>query len=146
MIYVSTSREYLKTFDALKKLLNRDGEELKFFNNFLLDERFLDSTILDTKYKLKFISKNQYKRTKDLGVVLESFDDNDLSLEVKFRNIGSLIVVIRNRFFHFKTGGWQHNIKLTDIGNTDEYFEIFNESFASFLSIIVLRSISYRYS
>jgi hypothetical protein len=49
LIYTSTRRDYIGSFNDLKKILNRDDGELKFFNKFLCDGRFIDPTILDTK-------------------------------------------------------------------------------------------------
>ena len=64
---------------------------------------------------------------------------------IKFRDVTDLLVILRNRFFHSRTGDGKNNITVTQIINSDEFFGCVNMTFCSFLAIVALQTLAYQY-
>jgi hypothetical protein len=151
-LYFSCSNDYYATFTDLYKILNDKGQgELGFLKKFLKQNSFLSSSEKSVLFDLNFTSshglESKYFDTIENIIArdLYSKDKTILNMKIEFLNILELFKNIRNRFFHFRTGDGQNNIKSRDIENSDELFSILNPIFCSFSSFIALRSISKKY-
>ena len=69
---------------------------------------------------------------------IENKNPIDQTFSFKLEEMPNVLVNIRNRFFHYKFGEGQSNITIKDMGNTDDFFKIFNKVVCSYLSVITL--------
>jgi hypothetical protein len=151
LLYCSTQKDYMGTFEDLRKIFDPQLKgELGLFKKFLNEGKFIDALKLDILYAIKFNSSRNYQEkyfstTKKHSKEFTSEDKTRFELEIKFRDVPSLIINIRNRFFHSATGNGRDNIKIREILDPDEYFSCLNKTFCSVLAIIVLHTIASKY-
>jgi hypothetical protein len=150
LLYNSKSNDFFGTFNDMKALFSKDKDgtgELGLFKKFLNQGKFIDPVILDTAYKIQFNSHAGYD-SKYFDVLtrlytgFSSLDPTTSTIEIKFRDIPDLLVPLRNRFFHFRTGDAQKNIAIRDIHDSDEFFSAVNYVFCSFLAVVSLHAIA----
>lgn len=151
LLYVSTTKDYIGTFNELKALLidEKSGEQ-GFFKKFLNQGRFIDKNILDQVYILNLTaSDGDEGRLPDvLKKIFKSFVPAGPSLDqigCKFRDVPELLVQVRNRFFHSRTGDEKPNITLKSIGDPDFFFEKLNPVFCNVLGVIAMHSLAKKY-
>jgi hypothetical protein len=151
LLYCSTQREYVGTFNQLKTLFSTGIKgDLGLFNKFLNQGNFIDPLELDTTYQIDFASEQghqgrYFKATTERFNKFVAQDPTLNQVEIKLRDVPELLITIRNRFFHHGTGEGQKNLSLSDIPNSDEYFACINNCFCNVLSLIALQSIVERY-
>lgn len=151
LLYSSTQSDYRGTFNDLKALFASDNKgELGLFKVFLNNGRFIDQLKLDVPYLIDFSLAYFHKDSFfDLTVARYrewvSNDKNTHQLEIKFRHIPELLQTVRNRFFHFRVGDGQPNIRLAEMPDSDEYFSCLNPSFCSCMAVIVLHTLARKY-
>lgn len=152
LLYCSTAKDYIGTFNSLRTLFtSKDVGELGFFKQFLKEGNFIDQIMLDITYTIDLVSAYGYqdKYFNTLTDLYNNFASIDMSLkrvEINFQNICDLLIIIRNRFFHSRSGDSNYNIKMINIQNSDEFFECLNPIFCSFLALVTLQTISHKYS
>lgn len=151
LLYASTQTDYIGTFNDLKAILNADVKgELGLFNKFLSQGKFIDKLKLQVNQKISFASASGHGIS-HFNLVCEkfdkfsSFDPNMQEVEIKLRDIPNFLITIRNRFFHSGIGDWKKNITLVEMPDPDEFFGKINPIIISFLSIVVLHTISAKY-
>lgn len=148
LLYNSLSSDFIGTFKDMQDLFKEGAAgELGLFRKFLNQGKFIDPVILDTVYKISFASKvgleNKYFNVvTSHSKAFSSTDPNTSTVEIKFRDVTDIFVVLRNRFFHFRTGDGQKNISIRDIHDTDEFFSSLNNVFCSFLAMVTLHAIA----
>ena len=151
LLYCSTMRDYIGTFTDFKSLFTPDlGGELGLFKKFLKQGKFIDRIKLNITYEISFKSAqglqlNYYNLTVKHGVQLVNLDPSNCKVEIKFCDIPELLITMRNRFFHSRTGDGKDNIQLSEIIDSDEYYECINPIFCSFLAIVTLQIIMHSY-
>lgn len=151
LLYCSTQRDYLGTFNDLKALFDPSLKgELGLFKKFLNQGQFIDSLKLDINYTVDFLSQHGhqaafFKLTVKHHSEFTNTDVNLSQVEIKFRQVPELLKTLRNRFFHSLTGDGRDNIRLEEILDSDEYFASLNPVFCSFLSIVALQTIAKKY-
>ena len=64
------------------------------------------------------------------------------NVSLKFIELGSLIINIRNRFFHLFSAN-RHNINADEIYNTDSFFELINSNIASWFAVIYFEVVKF---
>lgn len=136
LLYCRTFKEFSATFDMLKKLIGDSSGELGLFKKLVTDEVFIDKNILDTEYDISFGTKKFYKAVTTRFADFSMTDAIAFNAQIQFRHVGSLLVVMRNRFFHARTGDGQNNMLLGEIHDPDGFYLTVNEIFCSYLSII----------
>lgn len=151
LLYCATQTDFMGTFKEMKSLFKEELQgELGLFKKFLDAEKFIDKLKLDATFFITFTSTNGYQSnffnlTKRLYTAFESIDPANHQVELKFKNIPNLLISIRNRIFHARTGDGQSNAKMQEILDSDEYFKCMNSVFCNFLSIVTLQTIAYKY-
>jgi hypothetical protein len=151
LLYCSTQREYIGTFNQLKALFNTDVKgDLGLFNKFLHQGNFIDPMELDATYQLDFTSafghQDRYFRATTERFTDFSAQDPTLNqVHIKLRDVPKLLITLRNRFFHHATGEGQKNFSLAEIPKSDEYFACINDCFCNVLALVSLQSIAERY-
>lgn len=139
LLYCANNKDYYGTFNNLKKFFNgkSDQGEFGFFDNFLKSGNFIEKDTLSINLSVKFKSEAGYKTVKEI-IQPKNYDDTRHELKVAFQEVPKFILLIRNRFFHQRTGDGQKNIKLKNIGSPDEFFSCLNPTFCNVLSILTL--------
>ncbi|QWF70379.1 hypothetical protein KEF85_13695 [Methylomonas paludis] len=147
LLYSKKSHDFMGTFNQLKSLFTNDNPgENGFFLNFLKSGQFIDHNVLDATYNINFSAYSDgVKYFDQIARVFNDFDSSDrssLSFEIKFKDVPSLLIIIRNRFFHLQTGANLRNISTKDLGSPDELFSELNKVICSCLAAIVLQIIA----
>jgi hypothetical protein len=151
LLYASTQTDYVGTFNDLKAILNAtDAGELGLFKKFLSQGRFIDPIKLQVVQQITFSSTgghqaSYYNLTVTRFTKFTSTDPVTNQVEVKFVDIPELLITIRNRFFHSRTGDGRSNITTIEMTDSDEYFGNLNPLVMSFLAIVVLHTIAIKY-
>ncbi len=152
LLYASVQKDYFNTFNDLKNVFDTKSSfgEFGLFKKFLKQGRFIDPVKLAIKYDINFRSStgNQTRYFNVAKAIFNEFDFEDPSifkLQIEFQKVVDLLVTVRNRFFHARTGDGQTNIQLEDVWNPDEFFENLNPVFCSFLAVVALHTLSSTY-
>lgn len=130
LLYCSLSRDYMGTFSDLKAMFASDNDrsgEFGLFNKFLSQGKLIDTTLLDSAYRIDFSASPINKRRHFELIQRHSdkfigADDTTYQVEIKFRDVPELLRNVRNRFFHFRTGDGQRNISMREIYDTNGFF------------------------
>jgi hypothetical protein len=141
LVHASVSKNFQGTFKNLQSYFTKDNGELGFLQKFiskLFDGDPIYSTTVDVNVNHSDIQikKSIYKSYKKiLPGDKVSFDDTRLQFSVEYADLISIIIMIRNRYFHFAIGG-QRNIKSSEITYPDLFFKQINDNAFNWLSII----------
>ncbi|SFX51655.1 hypothetical protein [Marinospirillum alkaliphilum] len=151
MIYASKTDDFGRTFKFLKELMNGDKNagELGFFKSFIKtvysDDAIYESSVdfpmlLNTESEQKVV----FNLLKDLcsGDMIADSTDSPRLLSIKYIEVGSFIITIRNRFFHYMNGGAK-NIETSKINDIDNLFYVVNKKCLYWLATIFLAVISH---
>lgn len=151
LIYASKTDDFTKTFNFLKELMSGDKSagELGFFKSFIKtvykDDAISESSV---DFKISLATEGEQKEAfnllKDLckGNMIAESTDSPRLLSIKYIEVGSFIITIRNRFFHYMNGGAK-NIETSKISDVDNLFSIVNKKCLYWLSTIFLAVITH---
>lgn len=151
LLYCSTSNDFIGTFNDLKGLFRgSDAGELGLLKKFLNQGRLIDGSILDTACTIDFsASALNGRRFYDAVTVrysaFASSDPTRLQVEITYRRVPDLFVLLRNRFFHLRSGDGQLNISNRELHDSDEFFGVMNNVFCEFLAVLTLHAIAWKY-
>ncbi|RYU85906.1 hypothetical protein EWM62_18900 [Mucilaginibacter terrigena] len=147
MMYASKATDYVGTFNKLQNFFKGSNSELKFFNLFIED--FFEEEFLEYKVKINITAYNQdikesYYRilkmlcsSNDPVITLTDFNEfSDITFEN--RNTINLLIHLRNRYFHFASGG-QRNIKSSEMIEPNDFYRILNEHFVNWLAVVYFK-------
>ncbi|WP_426281243.1 hypothetical protein [Lysobacter soli] len=150
LLYFSTSSDFVGTFNDLKALFKEGGGgDLDLLRKFLLQGKLIDPLVLSMPRRMDFSPSPNGARfyaavtSRFTGFTLA--DPTRLQVEVEYRRVLGLFVMIRNRFFHLRSGDGQKNISSRDLHDADEFFCIANEMFCNFLAVLTLSSTARKY-
>lgn len=150
LLFAKNESSYFGTFTSFKELFseNKNSGEFSFFNKFLKKGHFIDNTILDSSLTISFTSANGLADKYFLAInskcadCLTGKDPLTLEVNLEFKTMLDFMVRIRNRFCHYQFGQGTDNISMSDIYDSDEFFECLNDHFCNFVSIIALHIIA----
>ncbi|MCP4347221.1 MAG: hypothetical protein GY795_17045 [Desulfobacterales bacterium] len=151
MLYASRAKGYIGTWKKLQSYFKGSDSELKFLNLFI-DEFFTDYL---KDYPVTFsitafnedIRKNYYTIINQICTqqkpIIEVLSDNPFSeIIIRNKDIPNFAITLRNRYFHFLTGG-QSNIPSSLLQEPDDFFEFIIESLANWLAVTYFEMIKY---
>lgn len=149
MLYASYATDYMGTFGKLQNYFKGSNSELKFFNLFISD--FFDIELLDYRVKFDITAFNADIQKKYFSILKQLCLSNDPNIDIKDQNEPTSITIenrdtlnlmihLRNRYFHFLSGG-QRNISSTELIEPNHFFGLVNEHFANWLSILYFQII-----
>jgi hypothetical protein len=151
LVYVSKADDFSKTYAFLKELMsgNKDAGELGFFKSFIKtvykDDPICESSV-DFAMDLTTESEQGkvFNLLKDLckGNMIAESTDAPRVLSINYIEVGSFIITVRNRFFHFMNGGAK-NIESSRIDDIDVLFSLINKKCLYWLSTVLLAVISH---
>ncbi len=151
LLYCATSTDFENTFNDLKDLFKEGGSgDLGLLKKFIGQGNLIDPLILDATYTIDFsgvTSNGQrfYNTVTTRSKAFHSSDPTRLQLEIKYRAVIDLFVMVRNRYFHFRSGDGQSNISNRDLHNADDFFAVMNNLFCDFLGLLTLHIIAWKY-
>jgi hypothetical protein len=154
LIYASKTQDFLRSFGHLKELMVGDKEkkELGFFKAFI-GMLYENDSISDTSIDIKLnsnepqVREQMYKSLKEVidnSIIHEDSNEYDV-LAIKYTDMGSFIINIRNRFFHNLNGGAK-NIESDKVVDTDELFSFINPMAMHWISMVFLQVTAYSLS
>lgn len=147
--YAAKSHNFKGTFGLLRDYLTspKDGE-LKFFNEFVAQA--IPASSLNTAIKLDISSNVAANQGKHFRTLLSSIKSSNIQaqspgmwIEVQYRHLFSILINLRNRYFHFMSGP-HDNLTGADLPDPDEFFESINPVFVNWLSYIFFRVLEIR--
>lgn len=151
LIYASKTDDFSKTFNFLRELMSGDKNagELGFFKSFLktvyLDDPIYESSVdfpilLETESEQKEV----FNILKDLCKegMLAASTESPRVLSIKYTEVGSFIITIRNRFFHYMNGGAK-NIESSSISDVDILFSLVNKKCLYWFATVFLAVVSH---
>ena len=151
LIYVSKANGFSKTYRFLKDLMSGDKSagELGFFKSFIKTIYESDS-IYESSVDFHMLLETESEQSKMFNLLESLCKENMIAdstdkpriLSIKYPEVGSLLITIRNRFFHFMNGG-ARNIESSTIGDIDLLFSLVNNNFLYWLSTILLAVVSH---
>lgn len=151
MIYASKTDDFGKTFKFLKELMSGDKNagELGFFKSFV-KTMYSDDAIYESSVDFPILLSTESEQNttfhilKELcsGEMIAESTDSPRLLSIKYIEVGSFIITIRNRFFHYMNGGAK-NIETSKINNIDNLFLIVNKKCLYWLATVFLAVISH---
>ena len=149
MLYASKATDYIGTFTKLQNYFKGSNSELKFFNLFI-DDFFEDEFL---KYKVKiditahneYIQKSYYTILKNLCVTndpkIEMYNlDEFTGFTIENKHTINLMIHLRNRYFHFSSGG-QRNISSAELIEPNHFYSLLNDHFANWLAVVYFQLI-----
>lgn len=156
LIYVSKNKKYTNSYNQLKSFFsNNESGELSFFRKFIeitfnkedfyqltIDVEFSGINIDEIREKYFMLYTSKMESTQR-GNKKSEFVVGENSIEVSFIGFYDLLIVIRNRFFHFTQGAGKENIKSTDVIYPDYFFKPIIHHGINWVSIIILELIKF---
>lgn len=151
LIYVSKTDDFSHTYTFLKELMSGDKDtgELGFFKIFV-KKIFEGDPIYESSvdFRMELETESEQSRTFNLleglckANMIADSTDRPRVLSIKYPEVGSFIIAIRNRFFHYMNGG-ARNIESSDIGDIELLFSLVNKKFLYWLSTILLEIVTH---
>jgi hypothetical protein len=140
MLFAARSTNYTSAFSTLKSYFD-DGvqSELKLLRKF--QDEAIEQSILDSPIKIDLAHLDQLLIPLIHSTLINNIESGDLSsntpTEIIFRAGGilSLIIQLRNRFFHYSVSN-PKNISILDLGDSDVFFSIINEPAINWIGVI----------
>jgi hypothetical protein len=150
LIYASKTNDFLKTYKFLKELMtgDRNAGELGFFKIFL-QTVYKDDALAESSIDFTISVETERQRV-EIYELLEKLCSAEMIdpatekpriLSIKYLEVGSFFITVRNRFFHFMSGG-AANIETTEIEDVDMMFSVLNKVFLHWLATILLAIVS----
>ena len=150
LIYAARSTNFIGTYKKLKSFFSdKERSELKFFSIFI-DNLFSDNLVLldvpvefvltapDLNIQEIFFDTLSHILTNDR--ISDSTRPN--SIKVKCRDLLGFTVDLRNRYFHFLTGGIR-KLNSSEIVEPDWFFSLINDSIANWIAYIYFNILKY---
>ncbi|WP_201620451.1 hypothetical protein [Psychrobacter maritimus] len=154
LIYTSKTQDFLKSFDKLKELMVGDKEkkELGFFKKFI-DILYKNDSLSDTSIDINLnpndssVREQMFKSLKEVidSSIIHEDSTEYYMLAIKYTDMGSFIITLRNRFFHNLNGGAK-NIESNKIVDSDELFSFINPMAMHWIAMVFLQVTSYSLS
>ena len=151
LIYVSKTDEFSKTYSFLKELMrgNKEAGELGFFKRFIKTV-YNDDPIYESSVDFPILLDTESDQNKAFNILKGLCKENMLAdstesprvLSIKYTEVGSFIITIRNRFFHYMNGG-ANNIESSNIADIDRLFSLINKKCMYWFATVFLAVMSH---
>ena len=151
LIYASKTDDFSKTFRFLQELMSGDKKsgELGFFKSFIRTG-YKDDPIFESSVDFPITLETESEQKKTFNILKELCKGNMIAdatekpriLSVHYVEIGSFIIELRNRFFHYMNGSAK-NIETSNISDVDILFSLVNKKFLYWLSTVFLAVFSH---
>ena len=145
LLYVSNSKDFFGTFETIKGFFNNSQKgELKFFRSFIEKIMYDDSNInasVDIEYEPQtppaLITCLETLQKQDLKATTVSVDQSNFRISMRYKDIISYAIVVRNHFFHALQTE-RDNFRSNQFDPTDIFSKI-NKPLANVIAYIFLK-------
>lgn len=144
--FVSKAKSYKTTYNSLKDFFTKTGGELSFFQTFVNGHLFKDNPILDIDLAIKIYQTNTVLQEQYFRAIKKICDHNDKigiksetpnnEIIITRKGLTSLIIDLRNRYFHLLSGDHNDNFSSKEIAEVDLFYKIVNDLILNWLSVI----------
>lgn len=146
--FAAKNKSYKSTFTSLKEFFTKVDGELSFFKKFVNEHLFKSNPILDIDLKIKINNPNIYLQRqyfsaikklcdKNGGIVTKS-ETNPTEIIITRKGLTSLIIDLRNRYFHLLSGDYNDNFSSSDLAEADLFYKNVNDIILNWLSVIYI--------
>lgn len=147
LVYAQKANDYYATFDDMKKMFSDSNiGEYGLFKKFIKGGSFIEKSILDSEYTVDFstyMDKVSYiDKLRKLSSVI-TVEPQFHQVKFHFKNAMEVLTVVRNRFFHMRTGDRTDNISTKDLGDPEPFFLEINKACSSFICIVIMHLIAH---
>lgn len=148
LLYAVRSASYPGAFSTLKEFFKGGVDsELALLRKF--QNEALDASQREAPSDLDFSAIEPAVAHAAFAVVRRCVGDSDVLsdafpvLTIKSGSLLSLLINIRNRYFHFSVSN-EANISVDEIGDSDDFFEVINDSVLNWLAVVFLAVLAER--
>lgn len=146
MLYASKTDDYVGTFNTLQNFFKGSNSELGFFDLFIAD--FFDEEFLEYKVKINITAHNEDIRKSYFKILKMLCAGNNLTIEeneftditIENKDTLNLLIYLRNRYFHFASGG-QRNISSSELIEPNHFYGLLIDHFANWLAVVYFQMI-----
>lgn len=147
--FATKSKSYKSTFNTLKDFFTKTDGELSFFKKFVNEHLFQGNPILDINLDIKidqsnaklqeqyFIALKKLCANNSKNIIVKS-ETNFSEIVITRRGLTSLIIDLRNRYFHLLSGDYNDNFSSSDLAEIDLFYKNVNEIILNWLSLIYI--------
>lgn len=146
--FATKNKSYRSTYTTLKEFFTKVDGEISFFKKFVNEHLFKANPILDIDLKIKInkpndILQQQYfnaikKLCDKNGGISTKSETNPTEIIITRRGLTSLIIDLRNRYFHLLSGDYNDNFSSSDLAEADLFYKNVNDIILNWLSIIYI--------
>jgi len=151
LIYASKTDDFIGSYENFKSWIsgNKEKGERGFFKTFIetivkndpLEEHTIDINIVAESDEIKSYFFNAIKRVCPEEVFNLEHTNEPNKLSINFVEFHSLIINIRNRFFHLLNSG-QQNLQSDELLDSEYFFSLINKSCMNWLSLVIFEILS----
>ncbi|MBE0393885.1 hypothetical protein [Flavobacterium sp. PL002] len=146
--FASKSKSYKSTYNSLKDFFTKTDGELSFFKKFVNEHLFKDNPILDLDLSIKIEEPNQNLKEQYYKAIKKLCDNNknitiksqtlNTEIVITRKGLTSLIIDLRNRYFHLLSGDYSDNFTSSDLSEIDLFYKNVNDIIINWLSLIYI--------
>ncbi len=136
--FASKSTSYEKTYSKLKEYFTKNDSELSFFKTFVNEHLFKGNpTILDIHLPISINGQNPTLQELYFEALKKLCNDNKginlvsstpySEIIITRRSLTSLTYDLRNRYFHFLTGDYNHNFSSGELPEINYFYRNLND-------------------
>jgi hypothetical protein len=148
LLFAVRAANYTSAFTSLKEYFKGGiDSELKLMRKF--QDSSIDASTKDAPCVLDFGGLDASITRSCFDVARRCVSDGDVVsdvapvLEIKSQALLTLLINLRNRYFHYSVNE-SANISVSEIGDSDDFFEIVNSSLLNWLSVLYLAVLTER--
>lgn len=143
LIYATITRDYAGTYNSLKSFVSGKNE-LGFLKAFLR-VLFEDDQMYDTTFEMNVdmdnidIARTEFSRA--FEKIPYSFEQNRFC--IKYKDMISFIIIVRNRYFHFFTGQENRSNLVANEYDISDFFRAINPHIINWFGIVFCKMLQH---
>lgn len=149
LFYASKATSYEKTFVSLKEYFHKVDGERPFFKKFVNDHLFKGDLRIDQTLPIEIKAANAYLQEQYYKTLKKLCDDNksidlksstpNTEIVISRRGLTTLIIDLRNRYFHLLTGDFNDNFNSGELAEIDDFFLLVNDIILNWIGVIYIQ-------
>lgn len=144
MLFILSEKSFVKSYNEIASWFSGQKKtgELAFFKKFI--ESVFDDEMIQTNIDFQLSAPNDDIRKKHYKIIKQLSDgssysfnelNEDQSFSIPAKEISSLIITIRNRFFHYTISN-SGNIKSEKLMDSDDFFGALNDTMMHWMATL----------
>lgn len=146
--FATKNKSYRSTYVSLKEFFTKVDGELSFFKKFVNEHLFNSNPILDIDLKIAINQSNVTLQQQYFNAIKKLCDNNSkittksetnpIEIIITRKGLTSLIIDLRNRYFHLLSGDYNDNFSSSDLAEADLFYKNVNDIIMNWLSVIYI--------